>query len=117
MKESRDLVRLAKFILGAKKDEKLSDSDLKYELKQMRIPHSMKDGPDDIGGGWIAMEFRNHDFFTQGEDDDDWPEFSGYSKVVKLVERHFSTQLRKKQIDFEVEESEKSWFTVMVKAL
>jgi hypothetical protein len=60
---------------------------------------------------WWDLQFRAYDFYTPrpGEEDDDWPDFTGYKKLIKMI----SPVL--KGIGFSVEDSEKSWFSINVK--
>lgn len=56
--------------------------------------------------------YRNSDFFTSrdGEEDDDHPNFTGYDAIEKKIV--FALQLHSNE--FEIEDEEKSWFTIRI---
>jgi len=62
-------------------------------------------------GEWWDLSFRAYDFYTSrpGEEDDDWPEFTGYKKLLKMITPVL------KGIGYSIQDSEKSWFSINVK--
>lgn len=113
MREARQLVKLTKEVLGK---EKLTDEQLEERLDSLRIRNRGTDGPFS-NGPWVSKSFRNQEFFTHRyEDDDDWPEFTGYDKVMSIVKKHFADWLRARLVEVDIEEDEKGWFTVSVRA-
>lgn len=89
----------------------------KKELERLKFPGDwmVQDIEDD--GGEIRKSFRNPDFYTSrpGEEDDDWPEFTGEKEVISRCERHFSKEVLE-AFELEVyDEGEKSWFAVVLR--
>ena len=58
------------------------------------------------------LDFRVYDLFTprSGEEDDDWPDFTGRKQLDKILKQHL------KGIGYEVHPSEKYWFSVLIKS-
>ena len=63
-------------------------------------------------GEWWDLHFRAYDFFTSrpGEEDDDWPNFTGGKQLDKILRQHVIG------IGYQVDVSEKSWFSIDDKA-
>jgi hypothetical protein len=118
MNEAQQLIRLAKEILSGPTvaaKQKLTDDEIEQRLDSIRIRNRGTDGPFK-NGPWVSKSFRNDDYFTERfDDEDDWPEFTGYSKVMSIVEKHFADWLRARLVEVDVEDEEKGWFTVSVR--
>lgn len=77
------------------------------------------DGDDDSGvaesfGSGFTRDFRNSDFFSSRYGDDDFPEFTGKKKVLELAHRAFSSDVLE-EFKLEVDDQEKSWFTLYLR--
>lgn len=86
----------------------------KKELARLSSPGDWMSGEVEEDGGELRRSFRNSDFYTSrpGEEDDDWPDFTGEQEALAKATRHFSKEV----LDFFVinvyDEGEKSWFVV-----
>lgn len=75
-----------------------------------------KNGNDPVSnsGNTIEKSYRNFDFFTSNDEDDDWPDFTGESKAKKIVEDKLLALKLLDKVKVELNDDEKSWFTVYV---
>ncbi len=86
----------------------------KKELSRLSFPGDWMTNELEEDGDSLRRSFRNSDYYTSrdGEEDDDWPDFTGQSEALAKATRHFSQEV----LDFyniEVyDEGEKSWFAV-----
>lgn len=64
----------------------------------------------------ITRSFRNSDFFESrpGEEDDDWPVFTGKSEVINKSTSHFSKEVLD-AYTVTAYDQEKEWFTVQLR--
>ena len=75
-------------------------------------------GPDmeddiEVYGEWVSKDIRKWDYFTDRCEDDDWAEFTSQAKVEEMVK----TALKgvKGKFEFQVNDSEKKWFSIRIK--
>lgn len=69
----------------------------------------------EVKGNKYLMVFRNYKFFTDrpGEEDDDFPDFTGRDNVKKIVDHQLKLHnIKPKKVD--IYNSEKSYFTVEI---
>ena len=86
----------------------------KKELSSLKFDGDWMTHEVEEDGRELRRSFRNSDFYTDrdGEEDDDWADFTGEAEVVRLCKRHFSDAVLA-AFDLSVyDEGEKSWFVV-----
>lgn len=76
-----------------------------------RLGGYMKQEPEQNGDWWDLM-IRADQYFTSrpGEEDDDWPDYTGHKEVEKIVKR-----LIPDTFQYEITPEEKSWITISIK--
>lgn len=64
----------------------------------------------------LSRNFKNSDFFTprEGEEDDDHASFTGRDLVLKIANNHFS-QVVLDNYSLKAGDQEKDWFTIYLK--
>lgn len=88
----------------------------KKELSRLKFPGDWMSNDLEDEGRELRRSFRNSDFYTSrpGEEDDDWPEFTGEAEVLRLARRHFSQEVLEVYDLSVYDEGEKSWFAVVL---
>lgn len=89
----------------------------KKELISLKFPGDWMTNELEEDGRELSRSFRNPDFYTDrdGEEDDDWADFTGEAEVLKHCKRHFSDEVLQ-AFDLSVhDEGEKSWFVVILR--
>lgn len=92
---------------------KLIKDQAKKELSRLSFPRDWMSNDLEEDGKTLRRSFRNSEYYTSrdGEEDDDYPEFTGESEVLAHAKRHFSAEVLA-VYSIHVYDEEKSWFTV-----
>lgn len=87
------------------------------ELNQLKFDGDEDSGTaEDMGNRDLMRDFRNSDFFTSRpyEHDDDFPNFTGKSDVVRKATAFFSSEVLG-AYTLEADDQEKGWFTLYLR--
>jgi hypothetical protein len=84
------------------------------ELSSLSFPGDWMTQEINQEGESLSRSFRNSDFYTdrEGEEDDDWANFTGERKVIEIATRHFSQEVLDNYDMLVEDEGEKCWFYV-----
>lgn len=95
-----------------KKVSPIDPAQAKQFLESLRFRGQESSDPVEVDGKMVTRSYRVFDFFEerQGEEDDDHPLFTGRQKVKDIVQAAIPDEL--KGCDIDVEDQEKSWFSV-----
>jgi hypothetical protein len=101
-----------KQLFEAKKGVTREDaSELLNLIKRQLRPDMIRPSVEQ-NGPWWDISIRDYQYFTprEGEEDDDWPDFTGQKDLLKRLKPVL------KGIEFTVSPEEKDWITISLKA-